>query len=733
MPITYKEIEVTSGGHSSFERVNQTWDGNPVYAQDLPDLMPSVRFRQTDGDGTKYYTSQSRDLRFVSAGVSGGQPEDIEDLIVAGYFEQTSYANYLHIGAFKLTGGGGLLHYGGLCVNGYSLYNYAVPVFKEPAGGGDVETSFYGFGNDSIFPFNTDFIMNAFFQDSETPGTSISAASNDITKEYIRYWSADFPIFETKQDLIDYIADPSHAPASASNYTDAFDDDITGTYYIYNEQQNVTQLRGQIKPVSGAAKTWHSEKILANIRPAAYLIGGNSYRMDLLAPSVVASKHMTSPGYVIDNLPQESFTPDVLEYSGPFYGTYSLYKAGLYTIPADGTYMYGISLKTNIPIFRNLAEAKEAIAKQDYSKAINWTDIQDGKDIIVPKIGEEERETEFDDGPAMSPLVSSYVCDQNDVLNIANLIYTADPSILDNIKKGLELFGADPFNAICGLSWFPFDISQIVTTTPQTHIYFGSYKHDGVSVDKVVNLKAGGFIDAGTVYLDEIKSYTSAEPWLELMVYLPYVGWEKLDIAKYEGKAINIRYYIDIYTNTGVCVLLTGDSAGMHMVDFFPVPSIGVTLPICGSNLSEYANSMLQSVMGVAGGVVGGAMGGMMLPGGPVTAAAGAAVGGALALSTGVLAMSQKGSPKDHVQVRGAYSGASGAYMPGYVIFRLDQHRIIMPNNLTELYGRPSSASGTVGSFSGFLKCDTIKLNTSGMTDDEIVEVTGLLTEGIII
>lgn len=732
MPIQYTEIEVTHGAHSAFERVNQTWDGNPIFAEDLPSIMPSFEFKQTDQTtGKKYYTSESRKPRIVSAAVSGGQPEDIEGLIVAGYFEQETYSNYLRIGAFKVSGSSLVTNYAGIAVNGYSVYNNAIPVFLDD--GGTLKTTFYGYGNDSVFPFNASFAMNAYSADSATPSTSILAASNDIDQEYIRYWTADFPIFETKADLIAYILDSSHAPDDAVNYTNAFDIDKTGVYYIYNEQQNVTQLRGQIKPVSGATKTWHSEKILANIRPAAYLTGGNSYRMDLLVPSVVASKHAQAPGYVIDNMGQSSFTPDVLEYAGPFYGTYNLYAAGLQTVPVDGTYMYGISLKTNIPIFSTLAKAKDAIARQDYSGAINWDDIIDGKDIIVPKIGEEERETEFEDGPAMSPLVSSYVCSQNDVLNIANVIYTSDTTLLDNIKKGLELFGADPFNAICGLSWFPFDISHLVTTTPQTHIYFGSYQHTGVSVDKVVNLKSGGFIDAGTVSMDPIKSYTSAEPWLELSVYLPYVGWEKLDIAKYEGKAINIRYYIDIYTNTGVCVLLSGNTDGMHMVDFFPVPSIGVTLPICGSNLSEYANSMLQSVMGVAGGVVGGAMGGMMLPGGPATAAAGAALGGALALSTGVFAMSQKGTPKDHVQVRGAYSGASGSYMPGYVIFRLDQHNIIMPNNLTELYGRPSSASGTVGSFSGFLKADTCKLNTSGMTDDEIVEVTGLLSEGIII
>ena len=95
--------------------------------------------------------------------------------------------------------------------------------------------------------------------------------------------------------------------------------------------------------------------------------------------------------------------------------------------------------------------------------------------------------------------------------------------------------------------------------------------------------------------------------------------------------------------------------------------------------------------------------------------------------------MAQKGQPKDHLMIKGAFSGASAAYMPQYVIFRYDIHNLIVPDNLTALYGRPSSGGGKISTFNGFLKCDTVKLNTSGMTDPEITEVLTLLREGIFI
>ena len=95
--------------------------------------------------------------------------------------------------------------------------------------------------------------------------------------------------------------------------------------------------------------------------------------------------------------------------------------------------------------------------------------------------------------------------------------------------------------------------------------------------------------------------------------------------------------------------------------------------------------------------------------------------------------MSQKGAPKDHNTTKGNFSAGTGSYLPQYVIFRFDVHDMIVPDNLTELYGRPSAAGGRVGSFSGFLQADTVKLNNAGMSEEDAAEVVSLLKEGIFV
>ena len=69
--------------------------------------------------------------------------------------------------------------------------------------------------------------------------------------------------------------------------------------------------------------------------------------------------------------------------------------------------------------------------------------------------------------------------------------------------------------------------------------------------------------------------------------------------------------------------------------------------------------------------------------------------------------------------------------MPQYVMFRFTVHDVIEPENLNSLYGKPSSYGGRLGNLSGFTKVDTIKMNTSGMSDNNITEVVNLVKEGI--
>lgn len=537
----------------------------------------------------------------------------------------------------------------------------------------------------------------------------------------------NFPIFDSEAHWQSYIVNGTLD--GCMNKLDEYELDTTQYYFIYNLQSTGVLFNGKMTEASGATRAWHSLKFGANGTPVLYY--DNAFGLTLYAPDVVNSKAVTGPGYIIDNIPEEAWTENVLEYSGPFYATLADRIETCGSIPENGTYSMAVELNTNILRFPDQASAEHAIETGDYTGASNYYEIQNGNTHAPVTIGNDETATTFGSGYATSPFVSSYICDRTDVLNVAGAFYSNDTTLIDNIKKGLEMFGASPFEAICGLTWFPFDLNTVATAQPQNWIYFGSYKHQpaGLSIDKIINMNASGYVNAGSVYIGPLfNSYRDFEPYCQLSVFLPYSGWHELDIAKYYKKTVNIRYYIDIFTNTFACALVIDN----QICDIFN-GNIGVTLPICGSNLSEYANSMLRSVLGTVGGTAGGALSGAMLGGGIPGAVIGATVGGFAGLAKGTFEMAQKGQPKDHLQVKGAFSGASSSYMPQYVIFRYDVHDLIVPDNLTALQGRPSSAGGKIGSFAGYLQCDTIKLNTGRMTDAEINETIALLRNGIFV
>ena len=530
--------------------------------------------------------------------------------------------------------------------------------------------------------------------------------------------SINMPVFKDFDSLNDYIVNGSLD--GCINLTAKYEDN-SSTYYIYCKYQSMDLLNGTQTPHTGSSPAWHSQRFMANKEPALYFTG-STFELGLLASQIVASKAVSGPGYMIDYVPMSSWTEGELEYTGNYYATIYDFRAAKGTVPANGTYTLGTQVTTNIPIYKNITDARSG----DKRKAINYYDIEDGKDRRKSTIGDEEDSTDFGDGMVTSPFVAMYLLSRTQILNIAGLFYTDNTSLLDNIKAGLELFGASPYEAVVGVNWFPFNVSLACTTVSQPYIYFGSYKYDQITVDRIETLE-GAYIDAGTVTVNApFGSYRDFEPYSELSVWLPYHGWEKLEIKKYINRSVNIRYYVDITTCTAIIALVVDN----HLCDQFSC-NIGVQLPLCGNNLSEYANNMIKSILTSAATTVGGAATGAMMGGGVPGAIIGGGLGLAAGVAKGTFEMAQKPKPKDMAVTKGAFAAGAGSYMPQYVRFRIDTHDIIEPENLTELYGRPSSSSGPVSSFSGFLKVNTIKLNTGRMTDAEVSEITSLLESGI--
>lgn len=558
-------------------------------------------------------------------------------------------------------------------------------------------------------------------------------------------FSCNVPIFETQEEAEEYCSETVESERqrmireSAVNYKRPEAEPETKRYFIWTEITQVDLLRGNASEVSGATKTYRSTAFDANTMPALYFVNdGDDFQLGLKAPDVVAGYSLPAPQSVFEQVPEESWHDYDIGYSGVYYTDMPRLVTSGYDFPADGRYTYGIYFYTNIPIMQNEEAADEAIDSGDYSEASNWENIS-GDKMRYPDFGDPESSTTFGDGTFSSPFVSQYVMSRSQVADVASIFFTNDGNLLDDIKKGLELYGAKPVDAIMSLVAFPFDVTTVVNCSPWNHIYFGSYKHDLQSpVNKVMNCLAN-YLDAGTIFLAPLFSSYRDFKNLTLSVYLPFIGWRDLEIEKYISKSVNIRYYIDINTRQCATVLV----AGGVMADYF-VGEIGIELPIVGSNFAEYARSEIQHLSNTAKGMLNpfSAEGLSNITNGVVgnSEAVWGNISGTAAWKNssfskyGQYKFGQNGSPKDMQMTKGSFTSGVGMYLPQYVMFRYDIHDVSEPQLLNELCGKPSTASGKISQFSGFLSGRVSKLVTTGMTDSEITEVqNAIMNDGIYI
>ena len=82
-------------------------------------------------------------------------------------------------------------------------------------------------------------------------------------------------------------------------------------------------------------------------------------------------------------------------------------------------------------------------------------------------------------------------------------------------------------------------------------------------------------------------------------------------------------------------------------------------------------------------------------------------------------------------KTKGGSTSMLNMYMPQYVYFTFERNIPDIPSNFYAMNGYPSNKGGSIGSFSGFLKCDTVKLKMLGATDAEKERARALLLSGV--
>ena len=392
---------------------------------------------------------------------------------------------------------------------------------------------------------------------------------------------------------------------------------------------------------------------------------------------------------------------------------------------------------TTIPIFDSEINAQGFInGSVDIENALNWDRIS-GEYPLSNKTGDEDSQTIFGSVFTRSIFTQQYMCNVSAVQDIANALYdTSNGGLWENIKKGVEMFGDSPIESVINLTYYPLNLHTVFTQSESApDIYFGGYKHTLRQGSASKILYPDGYFSCGTVVLKRsTNTYKDFPPYTRIFVDIPYCGSYEIDPAKYYGKTTELRYYIDTRAYGACVACLIADG---HLVDQWN-GQLGVGLPMTLTDYSSYANAQIQTLLGNGGQAV---SGGLDVAQGAAQAssAAGLALGaagvagfGAVAGAKTIYGLSQNNINKFN-KTRGGSTGMLNQYLPQKAVFTIEIQEEDIPGNFYQLQGGASNAGGTVGSFSGYLEVDQIKLNMPGATENEKAKARALLMGGVFI
>lgn len=325
------------------------------------------------------------------------------------------------------------------------------------------------------------------------------------------------------------------------------------------------------------------------------------------------------------------------------------------------------------------------------------------QDVPTNDIGTTDPSTPVGDlaGVPTSGMVALYNPTLAQLRSFSQWLWSND--FIDNIKKIFQ----DPMSAIIGLH-----LIYATPSTSDTQTIITGYLDSNVPSKVVDNQYI--VIDCGTITVNRyFGNVLDFNPYTKIQVYLPFIGVITIDTDDVIGRAVTIKYKIDVLTGTclaSIKISPTADDILRQKTLYSYAGNCAVQLPISGGS---YAG-IISNCIGVASSVAA-----TMLSGG---ALAPAAVAGAVnAVTNSKLNVEHSGS-------LGSNAGSLGIKKPYLIITRPKPYAA---SSYQLYYGFPSNNLVQLGSCSGFCRCRDVKLTNIAATDDELVELVNLLSEGV--
>lgn len=538
---------------------------------------------------------------------------------------------------------------------------------------------------------------------------------------YCLKFATNIPVFDTEEHAQAYLRDPS-VLVGLLNGEDIDPSEAYEDRFSYHYIRNVIGKNTQ----SASAYTAYRNYRFYNSKDKICF-----YRVKPSASSPWDLRLYNYENYEVKKAPVYGFSDDDFESYGGF--VENVYLDDNLSFGDD--YYTSFVLDTDLLIFDTKELADAYIADLiDARQASNYNQVSRRyNDIVDPGYGDPDPGNDNGiNGQSYVHGARMWVLSSSQLNHFFNDIF--DPNIIDDILDGTKLFGSNEINAIQGISYFPVDLDDVATVYSSAQpIKIGSYQLPTATGRYVQNnnkmIDCGGFFVA-PVYND-FRDYR-----IRLFISLPYCGVHELSpISKYMGHTLSVKYAVDV--TSGACsahVLSDGISYGDTFDGY-----MASQRPLSAIDQTAFLNSVMSCVSSIVsreGGMIEGAK---QAYAGVATGKAdnGISGGGIDGLSTSMGAISDlyglsQAVREQPMATRGGFAGCLGFFGNQKIHIITAQAKTVKPQNELTAIGYPSGVGGTVGMFSGFLKCSVFRM-ASGFTGtlDELNEIISIMGSGI--
>ena len=356
-------------------------------------------------------------------------------------------------------------------------------------------------------------------------------------------------------------------------------------------------------------------------------------------------------------------------------------------------------------------ESEEDISSGDTDES---NDTQStGDNAVNYGNGTGEDTTEYIDFPSLpsdnpatkSGLYRLVKIDTANLNTLSSFLWSTTP--LDTLIKVYS----KPWDCIISLMTLPYAVTSDTTASELKILDYstGANVYKNVSTQESVLFGTCDISESFGNFLD----YTNTN----VSIYLPFIGWNPLDVQDVMDATLTLVYNID--NQTGQCIALlkcTKNNMDVDSVTYEWTGNLGTQLPLTGNDNSQYLLGLMQSVTSVATINYGGKK--------PIIAAnLGSDVDNAITASFN----------KNKIINSGRLDSNTGNLSIMYPYIKIERPIWSRPANYLDMIGQPYNAENTLGSLSGYVEVEEVKSELNGVPEESRDRIIELLKDGVYI